>query len=114
MQGSFSLRTLLAGLCLLAGTAQAASVLIDVRSPEEYAAGHLAGARNISSDNIVEGASAAGLRKDDTLILYCRSGKRSHTATQALIRAGWREVLDYGAMEDAARRLNTPLPAQRP
>lgn len=114
MTGNVTLRAFVIACGILAGAAQAASVLIDVRTPEEFAAGHLEGARNISFDRIVEGATAAGLQKDDKLILYCRSGQRSHAAAQALTRAGWRDVLDYGAMEEAASRLHLSPPAQRP
>lgn len=67
--------------------------IIDVRTPDEYASGHLAGATNID----VQGSFAAGiadLDKDATYALYCRSGVRSDTARQTMLDAGFTDVVD--------------------
>ncbi len=72
------------------------ALLIDVRSPGEFAGGHLAGAVNIPVDTI--GARAEELaKKRKKLVVYCASGMRSGSAASALKRAG-AEVFDLGAM----------------
>jgi len=69
------------------------AVVIDVRTPSEYADGHLQGARNID----VQGdfaAALATLDHDATYALYCRSGVRSSAARQAMKAAGFTHVVD--------------------
>ncbi len=67
-------------------------LLIDVRTPEEYKAGHVENALNINffdenfTDQIKE------LNTDKTLYLYCRSGKRSMNASKALSALGYKVV----------------------
>lgn len=79
----------------------ATTVLIDVRTPEEYAAGHLEGAVNLPVE--WDGFPAAVERLDPelTYVLYCRSGRRSAIAAAAMTAVGL-EVVDLGAF-DAAR-----------
>ena len=64
--------------------------LIDVRSGAEFGGGHLAGARNIPVEQI---ASRLGdLRKDQPLVVYCLSGRRSARALQELRGAGFAQA----------------------
>ena len=57
------------------------SFIIDVRSPQEFAAGHLVGAVNIPYDQILSRIdSLEGLEKSSELLLYCLSGARSAVA----------------------------------
>lgn len=71
--------------------------LLDVRSPEEFAAGHLDGAVNISVQEL-EGRLAELGSKETPLIVYCRSGMRSHRASELLKSAGFTSVHDLGGM----------------
>ena len=82
-------------------------VLIDVRSAEEYASGHLQGAVNIPHDRIVEEIGAVAPDKSARIILYCRSGRRADTALNALKAAGYENVSNYGGLEDAQMRLGS-------
>lgn len=70
--------------------------LVDVREPDEFAAGHIDGARNIPLSQL--GARLAELETERPLVLVCRSGNRSGYATMALQQAGYRnaENLDGG------------------
>ena len=69
--------------------------LVDVRTPEEFAEGHLPGALNRPVDSISEHPEEfAG----STLVLYCRSGMRSRVAAQHLNGTGVESVHDMGAM----------------
>ena len=69
--------------------------LLDVRTPEEFEAGHLAGAIMIDfrADGFVEKAKTQ-LKKDKPIALYCRSGKRSHSAAELLLKAGFIELVE--------------------
>lgn len=67
-------------------------VLIDVRTPEEYQAGHVENALNINffDENFTD--QIKDLNTDKTLYLYCRSGKRSMNASKALSSLGYQVV----------------------
>ncbi len=69
--------------------------LLDVRTPEEYGAGHIEGATliNFFDADFVE-RTAAAFDKDKPLMLYCRSGNRSAKATAKLKAAGFKEIID--------------------
>lgn len=70
-------------------------ILLDVRTPAEFAGGHLDGALNIPVDAL---ASRLGeLPADKTIVVYCRSGRRSAIAADLLTDAG-RKVIDIGTM----------------
>ena len=104
------MKTLLAILALLPGLLiQPAAyaelpgdaVWIDVRTPEEFASGHLEGAHNIPYENINAGVAALGLDQDTPIYLYCRSGRRSGIATETLGKTGYNRVTNVGRLEDA-------------
>src|SRR5262245_53275592 len=71
--------------------------LLDVRSPQEYAGGHLPGAVNIPVQEIDRRLAEVGPR-DGELILYCRSGHRSGRAAEILRAHGFTKVHNLGAM----------------
>lgn len=64
-------------------------VVLDVRTPEEYAAGHVVGARNIPHTQIAERLAELGDARDRDLVVYCRSGSRSAIALEKLREAGF-------------------------
>ena len=84
-------------------------VLLDVRSPEEYASGYLQGALNIPHDRIGAEIAAAVPDKFSQVILYCRSGHRANTALETLRTMGYENVSNYGGLEDAQQRLGLPV-----
>jgi len=69
-----------------AGTAP---LILDVRTAEEYAEGHVPGAMNISHDELENRLSELGIELDDELIVYCRSGRRAGIAEGILGEAGY-------------------------
>ena len=85
------------------------TVLLDVRSPEEYATGHLEGARNIPHDRIEAEIAAVVPDKTAQVVLYCRSGRRADTALKAMRAMGYENVSNYGGLEDAQERLGLPV-----
>lgn len=67
--------------------------LLDVRTPREYAEGHIDGALNINvqSDDFQQIAEKE-LSKDSTILVYCRSGRRSMDAAEILTRLGYKVI----------------------
>lgn len=74
--------------------------IIDVRTPEEFAAGHLEGAVNSDIEGGKFSAYIATLDKDATYVVYCHSGRRAALAAQAMADAGFTDVHDIGGIAD--------------
>ncbi|MEA4945921.1 MAG: rhodanese-like domain-containing protein [Propionicimonas sp.] len=104
------LTALLVALFTLAGcaaepapaTIDPAAVIIDVRTPAEYAEGHLEGAINLDVQADSFAQQLTELAGDGTYVVYCRSGRRSAQAAALLQQAGL-TVTDAGSMEAAAK-----------
>lgn len=103
-------RNLIAGCIglLLACTTFAKDVVIDVRTPQEFRGGHIEGALNLPHDTIAQSIAKAKVNKDDRVILYCRSGRRSGEALGTLKSLGFSNVENYGGFEQAQKRLKKP------
>lgn len=76
------------------------TVVVDVRTPTEYAGGHLEGAVNIDLQSTEFEAAIAELDPDDEYIVYCQSGNRSAQAAAAMVAAGL-DVQDAGGISEA-------------
>lgn len=89
-----------------AAIADGASV-IDVRTPEEFDAGHLDGARNIdvSADDFE--SRIAELDRDSSYVVYCRTGSRAAAAVRTMLDAGFEDVVNGGGYEDLAAELRS-------
>lgn len=79
----------------LSALINAGAKVIDVRSPEEFRAGHFGGAENIPLQEL--GARIGKFGKDDAIILCCASGMRSARAAAALKAGGYTRVYDAGS-----------------
>jgi len=75
-------------------------VLLDVRTQEEYDEGHIDGSLLIPYTDIEKLAPEALPDKDATILVYCRSGRRSAIAAQSLADMGYTHVLDMGGIQD--------------
>ena len=64
------------------------AVLLDVRTPEEYAQGHIPGSRNLPLDAL-DGVGQVVPEQETPLFVYCLSGARSRSAVSALQRMGY-------------------------
>jgi rhodanese-related sulfurtransferase len=73
------------------------AALLDVRTAEEYVAGHIEGATNLSLQDVQAGKRPNG-NKNQVLYVYCRSGNRSGQATTILQKDGYSNVIDLGAI----------------
>ena len=74
------------------------TLIIDVRTAEEFAAGHFPGAINIPHENIIRGIEDYIVGKDQTVLLYCRSGNRSGQAEGRLQSAGFSGAKNVGGL----------------
>ena len=73
-------------------------IILDVRTPEEYAAGHIAGAILIPEYEIAARAESELPDRDQLILVYCRSGRRSKIAAQALCDLGYTNVKEFGGI----------------
>lgn len=78
------------------------AVVIDVRTPEEFASGHLADARNIDVQAESFHAEVDQLDRDGTYVLYCRSGARAGAAAEMMLEMGFTDVANAGGFEELA------------
>lgn len=89
-------------------------VLIDVRTPEEFAAGHIPGALNIPYDELPARLHELEGRQGEEIVVYCRTGRRANIAEQALAEAGFLNVRDLAghmvAWTAASYPLSDPTP----
>lgn len=76
-------------------------VILDVREQHEYDSGHIPGAILLPVGVIAEDTAAAVIDHFETVVLvYCRSGNRSKTASQALADLGYTNVYEFGGIND--------------
>lgn len=80
--------------------AQPTVVLLDVRTPAEFAAGHLAGAQNLDFRAPDFAQQVAKLASQKTYVLYCASGNRSSQAAVIMQEKGFQKVTNAGAFKD--------------
>lgn len=78
------------------------TVIIDVRTPAEFAEGHLDGALNIDVQSAEFDALIAELPTDGDYVVYCRSGNRSATAIGRMEQVGFTSLLNGGSLQQAA------------
>ena len=73
-------------------------IILDVRTPEEYAQGHIPGAVLLPVSNITSDALELLPDKSAEILVYCRSGNRSRQAANALVDMGYTAVYDFGGI----------------
>jgi rhodanese-related sulfurtransferase len=87
----------------------ASLLLLDVRTPDEYAAGHVPGAVNIPYDKVA--THLAEIPKDDEVVLYCHSGRRAGLAAEVLAANGYTRLAhlegDMQGWQGAGRPVET-------
>ena len=80
----------------------AGTVVIDVRTPAEYASGHLAGAINIDVQSASFDSVASQLPANGTYVLYCHSGSRAAAAIGHLTALGFTHLTNAGGLDAAS------------
>ncbi len=82
------------------------AIIIDVRTPEEFIAGHLDGAVNMPLDQLnTKIKTATRIGKESPILVYCRSGHRSGLAKVQLKQMGYTRIFDGGGMSTLAGQL---------
>ena len=75
-------------------------IILDTRTQEEYDEGHIPGAIVISHDEILEKAEDVLTDKNQLILVYCRSGRRSKLAAEGLIKLGYTNIKEFGGIID--------------
>ena len=75
-------------------------IILDVRTQEEYDQGHIPGAIVISHEEIGEKAEGVLTDKNQLILVYCRSGRRSKLAAEILVGLGYTNIKEFGGILD--------------
>ena len=73
-------------------------IILDVRTPEEFADKHISGAVNIPNETIAAEEIPELPDKDQLILVYCRSGNRSKQASEKLAALGYTNVVEFGGI----------------
>ena len=83
-------------------------IILDVRTQEEYDQGHIPGAIVISHEEIAEKAEEVLTDKNQLILVYCRSGRRSKIAAEALAELGYTNIKEFGGIIDWPYEVEKP------
>ncbi len=75
-------------------------IILDVRTPAEFAEKHIPNAINIPNETIGTDEISALPDKDQLIMVYCRSGRRSKEAAEKLVKLGYTDVVEFGGILD--------------
>ena len=75
-------------------------IILDVRTPEEFADKHIPNAINIPNEVIGTEEIAELPDKDQLILVYCRSGNRSKQASEKLVALGYTNIYEFGGIND--------------
>ena len=75
-------------------------IILDVRTPEEFADKHIPGAINIPNETISTEEIPELPDKDQLILVYCRSGNRSKKASEKLEALGYTNIVEFGGIND--------------
>jgi rhodanese-related sulfurtransferase len=79
---------------------QSGYIILDVRRPDEFAAGHIPGAINVPNESIGTDAIPELPDKRQLILVYCRSGRRSKEASEKLVAQGYTNIVEFGGILD--------------
>ena len=79
---------------------QTGYVILDTRTQEEYDEGHIPGAILIPYDEILQKAETVLTDKNQLILVYCRSGRRSKLAAEDLVKLGYTNIKEFGGIID--------------
>ena len=75
-------------------------IILDVRRPDEFAAGHIPNAINVPNETIGTDEIPELPNKDQLIMVYCRSGRRSKEASEKLVKLGYTSIVEFGGILD--------------
>ena len=75
-------------------------IILDVRRPDEFAAGHIPNAINVPNESIGADEISELPNKNQLIMVYCRSGRRSKEASEKLVKLGYTNIVEFGGILD--------------
>ena len=75
-------------------------IILDVRTPAEFAEKHIPNAINVPNESIGTSEISALPDKDQLIMVYCRSGRRSKEAAEKLVKLGYTNIVEFGGIID--------------
>ena len=75
-------------------------IILDVRRPDEFSQGHIPNAINVPNENIDNTEISELPNKEQLILVYCRSGRRSKEASQKLVKLGYTNIVEFGGIID--------------
>ena len=82
-------------------------IILDVRRPDEFAAGHIPNAINVPNESIGTDEIPELTNKDQLIMVYCRSGRRSKEASAKLVKLGYTNIVEFGGILDWKGEIET-------
>ncbi len=82
-------------------------IILDVRRPDEFAAGHIPNAINVPNESIGTSDIPELPDKDQLIMVYCRSGRRSKEASEKLVKLGYTNIVEFGGILDWKGEITT-------
>ena len=75
-------------------------IILDVRRADEFAVGHIPNAINVANEDIGTDEISELPDKDQLIMVYCRSGRRSKEASEKLVKLGYTNIVEFGGILD--------------
>ena len=75
-------------------------IILDVRRPDEFATGHIPNAVNVPNESIGTDEIPELPNKNQLIMVYCRSGRRSKEASEKLVKLGYTNIVEFGGILD--------------
>ena len=82
-------------------------IILDVRRADEFAAGHIPGAINVANESIGTDEIPELPDKNQLIMVYCRSGRRSKEAAEKLVKLGYTNIVEFGGILDWKGEIET-------
>lgn len=82
-------------------------IILDVRRPDEYATGHIPNAINVPNETIGTAEIPELPDKNQLIMVYCRSGRRSKEASEKLVKLGYTNIVEFGGILDWKGEIET-------
>ena len=82
-------------------------IILDVRRSDEFAEGHIPGAINVANETIGTDEIPELPDKDQLIMVYCRSGRRSKEAAEKLVKLGYTNIVEFGGILDWKGEITT-------
>jgi rhodanese-related sulfurtransferase len=82
-------------------------IILDVRRPDEFSIGHIPNAINVPNEIIGTEEIPELPDKNQLILVYCRSGKRSKEAAEKLVKLGYKNIVEFGGILDWQGEITT-------